>query len=262
MFTKYQDYANGMNSRVLRSQNVSVGQSFYPGRPYQAWADTFNTKMINADDPRVPHTPVENMARGSQDQADGFLNRMTAADDLQLRGLGYIRPSGSMARNIRRVDGIPTIAANVDWSTTCANLDWRKWYPPLIGYLFGYPGVAPGTTNIVDVPQAAVDQVQAKWPNTLECSVNQASVAGSAFISWAKSNGFYTDAGGIGGPGFDKVVAAGRKMHEHGWWSNDDWYDYWTRWSGAEPFYKNPYIVGGIGVAGVATWFLLRKKRK
>lgn len=98
MFDQYQNYAAAQHGRVRDARNVPTGRTFNPGRPYQVWANTFNQKMINADDPRVPHTPVEDRAQGTQHVANGFLDRMIAHDDLQLHGR---RKSGSFARAYR-----------------------------------------------------------------------------------------------------------------------------------------------------------------
>jgi LPXTG-motif cell wall-anchored protein len=52
-------------------------------------------------------------------------------------------------------------------------------------------------------------------------------------------------------------------MHDNGWWDKENWYSYFEYWSGWEPFYKNPYYLGGIGVAAIAgTWWFLRRRKR
>jgi hypothetical protein len=239
MWNQYQSTANAQNNRVRRSQNVRVGQEFNPGRPYQAWADTFNNKMINSDDPSVPHHPIENMAAGSQDQADGLLNRITASDDLQLRGLGYLRRSGSMARAVRNVRGLGDGEATMDVQKSCANFDTKKWNEPIAAFLLAHPQAGQD--------QATKDAGTKFGAEVMTCWMYGVAAAGGIpkLITPARA---------------EQLKAAGKKMFDNGWWAGDDWYDYWTRRSGAEPFYKNPYIIGGIGVAGIAAWLLFRKK--
>lgn len=238
MFNKYQDAADGQNNRVRRSQNVVVGQHLNPGVPYQAWADTFNDKMINADDPRVPYTPIEDMAHGSQEEANGFLNRITAADDLQLRGLGKLRRSGSFARSVRTVRGLGDGEQQMDVKQSCAHFDTAKWNDPIAAFLLAHPQAESGQTP------AAIAQF---GKEVMTCWMYGVGLAGGIKNLMTPERA-------------EKLKVAGKKMFDNNWWANEDWYDYWTRWSGAEPFYKNPYYIGGIGATAVAAWFLFWKK--
>lgn len=248
MWNRYQDYANAQNRRVARADSPVVGQFFNPGTQYQAWANTFNTRMIHSDDPQVPHTPVEHMARGSQIQANSFLEQITNHDDLQLRGVPGYRPSGSLARAPRVVRGLGGQMSqildpgNMDFEKSCAGLDAEKWLPVIFGFFVGNPNASGGMDKIIDEASAQFGKpLLACWFDALAKDQFSKNVPKSQQERWRK---------------------AGQKMFENGWWQKEDWYDYWVRWSGAEPFYKNPYYVGGIGaVVAAGAWFVLRKRR-
>jgi len=261
MFDRYQSYAKSMNSRVVRSQNVPVGQTFNPGQPYQAWANTFNTKMIHSDDPRVPNTPVQDMADDWQDQANGMLDRIRNSDDLQLsglrgsRGLGsigpFIRPSGSLARAVR-MRGLgdaapsttPATAPATDPATACAGFDYEKWLEPVAGFIYA---------------SADFQKTGSASGATTDAAVKQFGQAVVTCVLYGMANGQtakLTTADGA------RLLAAGQKMYANGWWDKSNWSFYWTYRSGWTPFYRNPLYLGGFGlVAAAGTWLYMRHKK-
>jgi hypothetical protein len=114
-FDKQQGYADDALSRIRRARNVPVGQRLEPGDPYQQRADGLLTMARGARNISTPYTPIERRAQGSQDQANGFLNRMIDHDDLQLSGL--VRRSGSLARATRIV-GLGTLGDTAPVATS------------------------------------------------------------------------------------------------------------------------------------------------
>jgi hypothetical protein len=232
---------------MARADDPVVGQYFNPGTQYQVWADTFNSKMINSDDPRVPYTPVADMARGSQIEANDFLERMTRHDDLQLRGVvgSVFRRSGSMSRAMRvrglgagESDQASSVAAS------CEGFDYEKWVVPIAAFIYSHPDfVATGTPS-----KAATDDANAKFgAPQVQCVLYG--------LATGKIGKLSTEDGA-------RLLQAGKKMREHGWWNGDNWAFYWNYLSGWTPVYKNPLYLGGAGVVALGAWWFLRKRRR
>jgi len=243
MWNSFQNSANRQNARVVRSQNIPVGQRLQPGVPFQEWADNFNDRVIDARNPMTPNTPVANLLYDKKVSAKWDIEQNISRDNLILQGLSYVRPSGSFARTLR-VRGLGADPAPMDVAASCEGFDYQKWVEPIAAFIYSHPDfLAKGQPS----DQTTADATARFGAPQVTCVLYG--------LAMGKVSKFEASQ-------LARLQEAGAKMREKGWWEKENWSFYWTYLSGWTPFYMNPIYLGGAGAVALGAWWFLRKRKR